>query len=63
MAQGDTARFSAMREQYQKDRETTAERLYIEAMEDVLDPEGGMITLIDSSLEGYLPVEMIGGSV
>lgn len=63
MAQGDTARFSAMREQYQKDRETTAERLYIEAMEDVLDPEGGMISLIDSSLEGYLPVEMIGGSV
>ena len=60
-AEGDTARFSSMLEEYRKDSETTAERLYIETMEDILSSEG-TATLIDRSLDGYLPVQMIGGA-
>ena len=60
-AEGDTARFSSMLEEYRKDSETTAERLYIETMEDILSSDG-TATLIDRSLDGYLPVQMIGGA-
>ena len=63
MAYGDTARFNAVREEYSKDKETTAQRLYIETMEEVLRNDDGSVTLIDKSLEGYLPVQMIGGGV
>ena len=63
MALGDTARFIAVRNEYEKDKETTAMRLYIETMEDVLESESGEITLIDKTLENYLPLQMIGGSV
>jgi membrane protease subunit HflK len=35
-AQGDAGRFSKLREEYQKAREVTSERLYVETMEQVL---------------------------
>ena len=63
MAKGDTARFDAVRLEYENDRETTAERLYIETMEEVLGSDGSNITLIDGSLENYLPLQIIGGEV
>ena len=63
MAKGDTARFSAMLEEYEKDKETTSQRLYIETMEEVLDNGNGNITLIDKNLDNYLPLQMLGGSV
>ena len=61
-AEGDTARFNAVRNEYEKNKEITRERLYIETMEDVLTSDGS-ITLIDSNLENMLPVKAIGGSV
>ncbi len=61
-AEGDTARFNAVRSEYEKNKEITRERLYIETMEDVLTSDGS-ITLIDSNLENMLPVKAIGGSV
>ena len=60
MAKGDTARFEAMRKEYEIDSETTARRLYIETMEDVLS-DGSSITLVDKSLDGYIPLQIIGG--
>ena len=59
-AEGDAARFNSVRESYEKDREITSQRLYLETMEEVLS--GGNVTLIDRNLEGYLPVQMIGGA-
>ena len=61
-AEGDTARFNAVRNEYEKNKEITRERLYIETMEDVLTSDGS-ITLIDGNLENMLPVKAIGGSV
>lgn len=61
-AEGDTARFNAVRNEYEKNKEITRERLYIETMEDVLTSDDS-ITLIDSNLENMLPVKAIGGSV
>ena len=61
-AEGDTARFNAVRSEYEKSKEITRERLYIETMKDVLSSDGS-ITLIDSSLENVLPVKSIGGGV
>lgn len=61
-AEGDTARFNAVRNEYEKNKEITRKRLYIETMEDVLTSDGS-ITLIDSNLENMLPVKAIGGSV
>ncbi len=63
MALGDTARFNAVREEYENDKETTAQRLYIETMEEVLRSDEAGITLIDKSLSNYLPLQMIGGGV
>ncbi len=63
MAKGDTARFTAMLEEYEKNKETTAERLYIETMEEVLTSGEGRTTLIDKTLENYLPLEIMGGNV
>ena len=58
-AKGDTARFDAMREEYQKNPNITATRLYIEAMGDILSSDGNL-TLIDSSLDNFLPIANIG---
>jgi len=62
-AQGDVARFNSVREEYEKSKDITKTRLYIETMESVINPtDGGSVTLIDKSLANYLPVQMVGGS-
>ena len=63
MAKGDTARFDAMREAYESDEETTARRLYIETMEDIITSESGNIVLIDKNLETFIPFRDLGGTV
>ena len=63
MAKGDTARFDAMREAYESDEETTARRLYIETMEDIITSESGDIVLIDKNLETFIPFRDLGGTV
>jgi len=64
-AQGDVARFNSVLEAYSSNKEITARRLYIEAMEEVLNSANtGSITLIDKTLENFLPVSQfntVGG--
>ena len=63
MAKGDTARFDAMREAYESDEETTARRLYIETVEDIITSESGNTVLIDKNLETFIPFRDLGGTV
>ncbi len=64
-AQGDVARFNSVLEAYSSNKEITARRLYSESMEDVLNSANtGSITLIDKTLENFLPVSQfntVGG--
>ncbi len=54
-AQGDVARFKSVLEEYSKSPDITAQRLYLETMEEVLaNPDN--LTLVDKSLESFLPV-------
>ena len=60
---GDVAAFDAMKASYEQAPEVTRTRLYLETMTDILAPENGQVTLVDSSLENFLPVKNIGGGV
>jgi membrane protease subunit HflK len=61
-ATGDVARFDSVREVYEQSKEITRTRLYIEAMEAIVNPtEGGSVTLVDKNLKNYLPLQMLGG--
>ena len=53
------ARFESVKGEYEKSKEVTAKRLYIETMEEVLGNGAGNLTLVDSSLENFLPVANI----
>ncbi len=56
-AQGDVARFKSVLEAYTLSKDITARRLYIEAMEDILDQaDAGTLTLIDKKLDNFLPI-------
>ena len=59
-AEGQVARFNAMYEEYKKNPEITKERMYYEAMEDVLP---GVKLVIDSGdgVEKLLPLESFSG--
>ena len=59
-AEGQLARFNAMYEEYKKNPEITKERMYYEAMEDVLP---GVKLVIDSGdgVEKLLPLESFSG--
>lgn len=59
-AKGDSARFDSMRNAYMTDPEITSTRLYLETMEDILSGDGDL-TIIDSSLDNFLPIKEIGG--
>ncbi len=61
-ATGDVARFKSMYEAYNESRDITSTRLYIEAMEEIMAPNenAGTTTLIDKTLENFLPVGSIG---
>ena len=61
-AKGDTARFDAMRKEYAKDPETTAERLYIETMGNLLTNDK-TVTVIDKDLDNFLPLKQLGGAL
>jgi membrane protease subunit HflK len=59
-AQGDVARFNSVLEAYSASKDITAQRLYIETMEELLSGENvGSITLIDKTLENFLPIGQI----
>ena len=48
---GDVARFNSMRDTYQQSKQITADRLYIETMEEVISQNSNSITLIDKDLK------------
>ncbi len=59
-ALGDVSRFNQVREAYQLSKEITSRRLYIETLEEVLSGEtSGELTLIDKSLENFLPITQV----
>ena len=60
-AKGDVARFESVKAEYEKSKEVTSKRLYIETMEEILDGSSGTVTLIDGSLENFLPIANITG--
>ncbi|MFA6846009.1 MAG: FtsH protease activity modulator HflK [Sphaerochaetaceae bacterium] len=62
-ASGDVARFNSMKAEYEKNKEITKTRLYIETMESIINPaNGSTVTLIDKNLSNYLPLQMLGGT-
>ncbi len=61
-AKGDVARFESVRNEYEKSREITGRRLYLETMEEVLENSSGKLTVVDSSVKGLLPVFGTAGS-
>ncbi len=61
-AKGDVAAFNAMKEEWRQDPDLVRTRLYLETMEDVLSSEEGSLTLVDSSLENFLPISTVGGA-
>ncbi len=58
-ANGDVARFNAVYQEYVKNPKVTRDRLYLEAMEEVLKETGETI-IIDSKLDNFLPVKNLG---
>ncbi len=61
-ATGDVARFDSVRQEYEKSKEITRQRLYIETMESIITPkDGGSVTLVDKKLANYLPIQMLEG--
>ena len=50
------------RQEYEKSKEITRQRLYIETMESIITPkDGGSVTLVDKKLANYLPIQMLEG--
>ena len=59
-ASGDVARFNQVRQAYEESKDITSRRLYIETLEEVLsNADTGSITLIDKSLENFLPISQV----
>ncbi len=58
-AEGDTARFKEVLAEYSANGETTAKRLYIETMEEILSADSGTVTIIDKDLENFLPIRSL----
>lgn len=61
-ARGDVARFNSVLEEYQKDKNVTRTRLYIEMIEDVFATAQGT-DLIDKNLENFIPLKTLQGQV
>ena len=61
-AKGDVARFKSMRETYEMSKQITADRLYIETMEEIISQSAGNLTLVDKDLENFLPISQIESS-
>lgn len=61
-AEGDVARFKSVQKEYENSKDITKIRLYIETMEDVFSPaNAGKLTLIDKSLDNFLPIANVAG--
>jgi len=60
-ASGEIAAFLARLREYEKAPEVTRERLYIEAMQDILS-KAGKVTIVDEGLQGILPLLELQGS-
>lgn len=60
-ARGDVARFQSVLAEYQRDPETTRQRLYFEMIEETLAQRDNQ-TLIDRSLENVVPLLNLGGA-
>ena len=58
-AQGDADRFKAIRLEYQKAKEVTRRRLYLEAMQDIL-PQVKEIYIIDDKTSSPIPLLQLG---
>ena len=58
-AQGDVARFLALYGEYKKAKEITRQRLYLEALDEML-PRLGKKYVIDAEQEGLLPLLNLG---
>ena len=54
MAQGDAARFNALLKEYNRAKEVTRQRLYLESMKSVLE-RVGKIYVIDADQRGLIP--------
>ncbi|MDF1615145.1 FtsH protease activity modulator HflK [Desulfurivibrio dismutans] len=59
-AQGQTARFTALLEEYDRAPEVTRQRLYLETMREVL-PKVEEVVVIDSEQKSLLPLLNLGG--
>ncbi len=55
-ARGDVARFTSVLEEYNKDKNVTRSRLYIEMMEDIFENPAGT-ELIDKNFDNFLPLK------
>ena len=58
-AQGDVARFLALYDEYLKAKEITRQRLYLEALDEML-PRLGRKYIIDADQKGFLPLLNLG---
>jgi len=58
---GEVSRFLALHDEYRRSPEVTRNRLYLEAMEQILGNVEGKV-FVDSSLEGLIPLLQIGGA-
>ncbi len=61
-ARGDVARFNSMRDTYEKSKQVTADRLYIETMEEILFKNSDKVTIIDKNLENFLPITQLNNN-
>ena len=61
-AKGDASRFSSMLEAYENSPDVTSTRLYIEAVEDVINNREGALTLIDKNVGSFIPFKDLGGA-
>jgi len=60
-AEGDAKRFALQLAEYRKAPAVTRQRLYLEAMQDVL-PKAGRILVIDDEIKGMLPLLNLQGT-
>jgi len=58
---GEVSRFLALHDEYRRSPEVTRNRLYLEAMEQILGNVEGKV-FVDSSLEGLIPLLQLGGA-
>ncbi len=61
-AKGNVARFNSVLAEYQKSKDVTRSRLYIEMIEDVFGNDEGT-DIIDKNLDNFLPLKSLQGGV